>query len=230
MKQKILNIICILLAFAIASTLIWGLIHKKKLSQTTYNDGIEQIDLDSIYLEGSKVQVDFSEVLVSKHKETRKLIVSTQEATVQTDLTDRLIKKLDFDFMKKTQTVSYTGKGYFVVNLDDLTKDSIIDDPQNKKLTIRIGHAHLETVEIDPAQVIIDDVKESLLAKGDIELTLKDYNSIEKELKNRLEKEFNIAENGQEADMIALQMVKEIYEPLVKAIAPDYTLYIEFVN
>ena len=68
--------------------------------------------------------------------------------------------------MEKTQTVSYTGKGYFVVDLDDLTKENIIEDKKNKTITIQINHAHLETVEIDPSQVIIDDVKESLLAKG----------------------------------------------------------------
>ena len=230
MKQKILNIICILLILAIAATLIWGFVHKKTLSQEAYSDGIVQIDLNSIYLESSKIQVDFSDVLVSKHDETRKLIVSTQEATVQTKLTDRLIQNFDFDFMEKTQTGSYTGKGYFVVDLDDLTKENIIEDKKNKTITIQINHAHLETVEIDPSQVIIDDVKESLLAKGDIELTLKDYNTIEKELVRRLEEKFNTAENGQEADTIALQMVKEIYEPLVTAINPNYTLYVEFID
>lgn len=230
MKQKILNIICILLVLAIAATLIWGFVHKKTLSHEAYSDGIMQVDLNSIYLEGSKIQVDFSDVLVSRHDETRKLIVSTQEATVQTKLTDRLVQNFDFDFMKKTQTVSYTGKGYFVVDLDDLTKENIIEDKKNKTITIQINHAHLETVEIDPSQVIIDDVKESLLAKGDIELTLKDYNTIEKELVRRLEEKFNTAENGQEADTIALQMVKEIYEPLVTAINPNYMLYVEFID
>ena len=230
MKQKILNIICILLVLAIAATFIWGFVHKKTLSHEAYSDGIVQVDLNSIYLEGSKIQVDFSDVLVSKHDETRKLIVSTQEATVQTKLTDRLVQNFDFDFMKKTQTVSYTGKGYFVVDLDDLTKENIIEDKKNKTITIQINHAHLETVEIDPSQVIIDDVKESLLAKGDIELTLKDYNTIEKELVHRLEEKFNTAENGQEADTIALQMVKEIYEPLVTAINPNYMLYVEFID
>jgi len=228
MKNKILAILCIILAFAICSTLIWGHFHNKKPVQETFSDGIEQIDLESIYLVNSGVEVDFSEVLISKHKETRKLIVSTQKATVQTQLTDRLIQNLDFDFMKKTQNVSYTGTGYFIVDLSKLTKANIIEDKNKKTLTLKIGHACLETVEIDPNQVIIDEVNESLLARGDIELTLRDYNSIEKELKSKLEEKFNTAQNGQEADSLALEMVKEIYEPLVKAIDPSYTLYIEF--
>ena len=132
MKTTILRIICVILLLATFATVIWGFINKKTTIQETFSDGIQQIDLDTIYLTDSKVQVDFSEVIIGKHKETRKLIVSTQEATVYTELTDQLIQKVDFDFMKKTQKISYSGKGYFVVNLDELTKDHIIDDKKNK--------------------------------------------------------------------------------------------------
>lgn len=227
-KIKVLKIVCVVLSFAIGVTLIWGLINKKTLSQEAYNDGIEQIDLDSIYLVDSGVQIDFSEIIIGTPEETRKLIVSTQEATVSTELTDRLIKNLDYDFLKKTQKVSYTGTGYFVVDLDNLTKDNIIQDKQSKTITLIIDHAYLQVIEIDPSKIIIDEVKEGLLARGDIELTVKDYNAIEKELRNKLETKFNTADNGQNADKIALQMVKEVYEPLIKAIDSNYTLYVEF--
>ena len=227
-KIKILKILWALLGLAICITLIWGLVSEKKSSRGLYSDGIEQIDIDSIYLVESGVQVDFSKVILSNHEETRKLIVSTQEATVSTELTDSLIKKLDYDFLKKTQKVSYKGTGYFVVDLDNLTEDSIQQDTKKKTLTIRINHAYLQAIEIDPEKIIIDEVKEGLLARGNIELTVKDYNNIEKELRNRLEVKFNTAENGQKADDMALKMVKEVYEPMIEAIDSDYTLYVEF--
>ena len=227
-KMNVPKITCVVLIIAICTTLIWGALQEKNSSKEAYNDGIEQIDLDSIYLVDSGVQVDFAEVIVGTQEETRKLIVSTQQATFSIELTDSLIKKLDYDFLKKTQKVSYTGTGYFIVDLDNLTKDNIIQDKQNKTVTIQIGHAYLETIEIDPNKIIIDEVKEGLLARGDIELTVKDYNSIEKELRNQLEAKFKTAENGQNADAIALRMVKEVYEPIVKAIDSNYTLYVEF--
>ena len=118
--------------------------------------------------------------------------------------------------------------GYFVVDLDNLTKENIIQDKKNKTITIQIDHAYLQAIEIDPNKIIIDEVKEGLLARGDIELTVKDYNAIEKQLRNRLEEKFNTAANGQNADAIALKMVKEVYEPIIKAIDSSYTLYIEF--
>lgn len=227
-KNKVLTITCYVLVAAIALTLLWGLVNGKHVFKDTYSDGIEQVDLDTIYLQGSKVEVDFSEVIIGTQEETRKLIVSTQEATVSTELTSELIRQLDFDFLKKTQKVSYTGKGYFVVDLDNLTKENIVQDKQEKTVTIKIDHAYLQAIEIDPEKIIIDEVKEGLLARGDIKLTVKDYNAIEKELRNRMEEKFNTAENGQKADAIALQMVKEVYEPVIRAIDPGYELYVEF--
>ena len=228
MKRVLLNSSCVILLVLIVGVLGWGRNNKIPVFRETYDDGIEQIDLDTVYLEDSGVEVNFSEILLGKQEETRKLIVSTQEATVSTELSDRLIQKLDFDFLKKTQKVSYTGKGYFVVDLDNLTREDIIDDKEKRIITIKIGHAYLQAIEIDPDKVIVDEVKEGLLARGDIELSVKDYNIIEKELRSQLEAKFNTAENGQKADDLALRMVKEVYEPIIKAIDQRYSVVVEF--
>ena len=159
MKRKALGIFCGILVAAIIGILIWGMNATTTVFSETYNDGVEQIDINTIYLENSGVEVDFSEVLLSNQEETRKLIVSTQEAAVSTELSDKLIQKLDFDFLKKTQKVSYTGTGYFVVDLDNLTKESIVQDKENKVITIKIGHAYLQAIEIDPDKIIVDEVK-----------------------------------------------------------------------
>lgn len=227
-RQRFLNITAIVLAVLVIAVVIWGCVHGANPLHMQVSDGIEQIDLDTIYLRSSGVEVSFSDVILSRQNETRKLIVSTQDGTVSTKLTDRLINKLDFDFMKKTQDVSYTGTGYFVVDLDDLTAANVIEDRDKKTVTIRIGHAYLQAIEIDPNNIIIDDVKESLLARGDIELTVADYNAIEQKLRSRLEEKFDTAKNGQAADELALKMVKEIYEPVIKAVDRRYSVIIEF--
>lgn len=228
MKRVFLKISCFVLFVLIIGVLVWGRNNNVSVFREAYEDGVEQIDLDTIYLEGSGIEVNFSEVLLGKQEETRKLIVSTQEATVSAELSDRLLQKLDFDFLKKTQKVSYTGKGYFVVDLDNLTEEDIIEDKEKGIVTIKIGHAYLQAIEIDPDKIIVDEVKEGLLARGDIELTVKDYNVIEKDLRSRLEAKFNTAENGQEADDLALSMVREVYEPVVKAIDQRYSVVVEF--
>ena len=227
-NQKFLNIVAGSLAALLISVVIWGLVHGVSSIHTQITDGIEQIDLDTIYLQSSGVEVNFADVILSDQRETRKLIVSTQSGTVTTKLTDRLIKQLDFDFLKKTQNVSYTGTGYFVVDLDNLTAVNVIEDRNTKTVTIRIDHAYLQTIEIDPNQIIIEEVQEGLLARGDIKLTVADYTSIEKDLRSRLEEKFDTAANGQTADDLALKMVKEVYEPIIKAIDHRYRVIVEF--
>ena len=208
--------------------LVWGIRRGAQSSREEFSDGIEQIDLNTIYLKSSGVEANFSDVILSRPNETRKLIVSTQTGTVTTRLTDRLIQQLDFDFLKKTQNVSYTGTGYFVVDLDDLTADRVVTDSEKKTVTIFIDHAHLETIEIDPDKIIIEETRKGLLAWGEIELTVKDYKAIEQELRSRLEQKFNTAENGQNADDIALKTVREIYEPVVQAIDRRYSVVVQF--
>ena len=227
-KQKRTNLIIWLLVATIGVVVIWGCKHGANPLHMNVSDNIQQIDLDTIYLKNSGVEVNFSEVILSDQNEMRKLIVSTHQGTVSTELTDRLIKQLDFDFLKKTQTVSYTGTGYFVVDLDNLTSANVIEDKEKKTITLLIDHAYLQAIEIDPNDIIIDEVKEGLLARGDIELTVRDYNVIAKELRTRLEEKFNTAANGQEADDLALKMVKEVYEPIVKAIDRRYDVIVQF--
>lgn len=216
------------LAALVLAVIIWGCAHGAGPLRVEVSDGIEPVDLDTVYLSPSGVEVNFSDVILSRQNETRKLIVRTQNGTVSTKLTDRLINQLDFDFMKKTQKVSYTGTGYFVVDLDRLTAANVVEDKEKKTVTIRIGHAYLESIDINPNNIIIDDVKEGLLAWGDIKLTVADYNTIERELRARLEEKFDTAANGQAADEVALRMVKEVYEPVVKAIDRRYSVVVQF--
>lgn len=227
-SQKELNIIAGILAALVFAVVIWGCFRDTDSVHTQVSDGIEQIDLDTIYLKSSGVEVNFSDVILSRQNETRKLIVSTQTGTVTTKLTDRLIKQLDFDFMKKTQNVSYTGTGYFVVDLDNLTTANVIEDKDKKTVTILIDHAYLQAIDIDPNNIIVDDVKESLLAWGDIKLTVADCNAIERDLRTQLEEKFNTAANGQAADDLAVKMVKEVYEPVIKAIDRRYSVVVQF--
>lgn len=229
-KQLILNLAVAVLVLLILAAVVLGYHLNAGPVHTQVSDRVEQIDLDTIYLKSSGVEVNFSDVILSSHEPTRKLIVSTQTGTVSTTLTKRLIEQLDFDFMKKTQSVSYTGTGYFVVDLGSkkLTAADVTEDRDKHTVTIQIGHAELEAIDIDPNKIIIDAVKEGLFARGDIKLTVADYKAIERDLRTRLEKKLDTAANGQAADDIALKMVREVYEPIVKAVDPRCSVIVQF--
>ena len=228
MRKNFLYIICACLLIAIIGIVIWGVKNPKEETSKKFDDGVEQLDLNTIKLKDSKVEVQFSDVLLSDHKEERKLIVSTQKAKVSIKLTDRVCKYLDIKALEKSQTVSYKGTGIFAVDLKDLKADDIIQDSKNKTLTIAVKRPALEAIEINPDEIKIDEVDTGLLAWGKIKLTYSDYVEIEKELREKLKQEFDTAENGQKANEIALRMVKEIYEPIVKAIDEQYTVEVIF--
>jgi len=223
-------ILCVIMFFLILGTVIYGLSHRLNWFQkgNPYDDGITQVDLNTISFDKSKVEVEFSEVLLSAQEEQRKLIVSEQEGTVSTMLTSRVFQSIDLDILKKSQNVEYTGKTYFVVDLDNLTKDCVIQDKENHVVTIKIDHAYMETIVIDPDKVMLGQVKQGLFARGDIQMTMQEYNILEKELISRMKNKFDTAANGQIADEYAISMVRKIYEPIVKAIDDQYTVRVEF--
>jgi len=226
-KQKGLNATAGVLAAMLIAVVLWGLTYRASPLRVRVSDGIEPVGLDTIFLRYGGVEASFSDAILSGQNETRKLIVSTQTSTVSTKLTERLIKQLDFYFMKKTQNVFYTGTGYFVVDLDHLAAADVIEDHAGKTVTIRVGHPYLQAIEIDPGRIIIEDIEESLLARGDIKLSVADYTAIEEELRSRLEEKFDTVANGQAADELAVKMVKQVYEPVVKAIDRRYSVAVE---
>lgn len=228
-KTNILKALSAVLLVATLSIII-VFSFKKDSGAAKFDDGIEMIDPNTIKLNGSGVRVSFSDVILSKPNETRKLVAYEVTGDVSYTIEDRMLDSLDWDPTKKYQTVTYKGKGSFVVDLDKLNKSNIIDDEENKILTIKIKHPYLDTIEIDPDKVEIGSQKSGFFTIGSIKLTVQDYNTIEKELSKRLRESFNEASNGQKADDLAKKAVYDIYEPVVRAVDSRYQLKVEFIN
>ena len=64
-NQKLLNIAVAILALALIILVIWGYAHKSAEMDNAYADGIQQIDLDTIHLQASDVEVNFSDIILS---------------------------------------------------------------------------------------------------------------------------------------------------------------------
>lgn len=229
--KKVQFLKCMSGVLAVAIVLILVIFGRQKFNPlSSYEDGIESIDPNTIVLDGGKVRVSFSDVILSEQKETRKLVVFEQEGTVTAKIEERVIKQLDVEALKKNQSITYTATGHFIVDLDKLSKSNLVDDQDNKILTIKINHPHLDSIDIDPNEIKIGGKDNGVLAFGDLKLSLKDYNDIEKDLQNRLKEKFDTSANGQKADDLAIKAVYDIYAPIVRAVDDDYTLKIEFIN
>lgn len=226
-KLVILRVVIILLIILIIVTVV--LFGEKNVKVASgYDDGIEEIDPDTIVLSDSGVRISFSDVILSKPKETRKLVVFEQDGTVSYTIEDRMIDSWDWEQLKKYQTVKYEGTGSFVVDLDELSQYNLVEDKANKILTIKVPHPYLDTIEIDPEKVEIGSQSSGFFALGKIKMTVADYNTIEKELRNRLREKFDISANGQKADDLAKKAVYDVYYPVVQAVDSDYELVIDF--
>ncbi len=228
MKRLALNTLIILLVFASILSIYWGVKNKSHFSHSPYDDNIDVSETSDLTLDDSNVQVTFSDVVLSKQKETRELIVSTQEATVTATLENNLIKQLDIAALKKSQKVTYKGTGYFIVKLDNLTNKDILVDNDKKTVTIKIEEPQLKDIVIDPNKIKIGDTENGLLNWGKVKLTVADYNKIEKELLDQMDAKFNTTDNMKAAKTNALKMVKEVYEPVIKAVDNSYELKITF--
>ena len=230
MKTKLKLISCFVLIIAtVVLVVVFGFIKKPNNdTQTSSENSIDELDSNTIILDDSGIRVTFKDVILSQPNETRKLVVFEQEGTTEFPLSKNVIEKINWKALQKTQTVTYTATGHFVVDLDKLTEESIVDDKEHKVLTIKIEHPHLDSIDIDPDKIIVGDKKNGVLAFGDLEMTVNDYVQIEKGLQKKFKESFDTTANGQEADELALKMVKSIYEPVVKAVDRDYTVQVVF--
>ena len=104
-RQKRLNTTASMLTALLAAVVLWGILHGTSSLHTQVSDGIESGDLASIYPHFSSVEVGFSDVICPGQNEPRNLNASTQTGNTSTKLTDRLIKQLDFDFLKNPNDV-----------------------------------------------------------------------------------------------------------------------------
>ena len=230
MKRILLNILCVVLAISCVFMIIWAMKYGKNQKSSTeiMSDGMKQIDENTFYLEDSGVTVHFSDVILSKQNEQRKLIVCTQDASITEKLEKKLIEKIDFDCLKKTQSVKYSATGEFVVDLDKITKKDIIENKEDKTITIKIEHPYVEIIEIDPEKIIAGDTDEGLFARGEITLSVANYKKIESKIRNRIKEKLESKENIEEANDNAIEQVKGVYEPIIKAIDSDYSVIVEY--
>ncbi len=214
--------------FLLIAGCIVSVYYGKNLSKenVTYEDGVESIDANTIVLLNSGAEVTFSEVILSQPQETRKLVVFEQEAEVS--FTIKKSRLLKWNALSQSQNITYKAKGQFVVDLDSLTEENIIDNSDENILTIKIEHPYLDAIVVDPDKISLEDTENGILSFGDLVLPVDDFVEIEKELQDRLEAELDTSANGQAADDIAIEMVTAIYEPVVKAVDKDYTLVVEF--
>ncbi len=171
---------------------------------------------------------DFKEAIIKKAISTQELIIMKQPLEIETTITKAGLGGLEI--FSKTKSVTYSATGEFTVNLSEIDEDHIEVDEENKKVTVFIPHAVLHSTVINYDEMKFDDTEKGLLAFGDIHLTVEDQTELEKSVKAEMETRLNKEDILNSADEFAIMNTWQIFQPLVSAVSPEYTVEVEFVK
>jgi len=230
MKNKGTGIDCVLVVLsiiAIVLVVIYGV-----CKGTTDSDNATSTSLDSAsedwYNLDEHTIVEFQPVIIKKFNDESKLIVKSIEAEASVTISNKAF--MNWSALKKSQTLTYAGKGNFAIDLSLLGSQNIELDNENSKVIISVPRPQLEPIEIDPDLFEATETTSGILAFGELEFTAQEYNDLEKEVKTKLINALDTDANHTIADTASIEEMTKIFEPVVQTVDSSYSVEIEFVN
>ncbi len=170
--------------------------------------------------------VNFEEAILGDSEKLKKLEVFQQEVSDVSTVTDTGF--INWSIFTKNQLITYNGTAVYTVDLGTLSKNDIIFNEEEKIITLKIPHAVQEEINIPEDQIQFGATDGGLLAFGDIKMTAEQAAEIQAGAREKMEQKL-AADNCQEtADRFAKLSVWEMYSPIIKGVAKDYSLEVEF--
>ena len=114
--------------------------------------------------------------------------------------------------------------------LSGLTGADIGVDDAMGQVTVTIPHASLAYVTVDVEKTEFEETKKALFAFGEIKLTNEQLNLLEQSIRDAMEKQLSSADMLAKADVHALEQVRALFEPIVRSVAPDYIVTVQFAS
>lgn len=170
--------------------------------------------------------VDFQDAILGEAEQHEEIIVMEQPLEISTTITKAGLGNLSI--FSKVKNINYAGTGVYTVNMKGFTKDNVSVDEDNKKVTVLIPHSTLQYTNIDYDKVEFEDTDKGLLAFGDLSLTTEQQNTLEQSIIKAMKEKLETDELYSKADEFAQMSVWNMFQPLVTAISPEYTLEVEF--
>ena len=181
------------------------------------------IDNDSIF---GYTAADFEEAILGDASQLQKLEVYTQKVSDVSVITDTGL--LNWGIFTKNQLITYNGTAVYTVDLSALRSTDISFNEEEKMITLKIPHAVQEEINIPEDEIQFGDTTKGLLAFGDIKMTAEQAMKVQAEARKKMEEKLALDNVLQTADRFAKLSVWEIYSPIIKSVAKDYTLEVVF--
>ena len=169
---------------------------------------------------------NFQEAILGDSEKLKKLEVFQQEVSdigtaVETGFANLKV-------FTKNQLITYNGTAVYTVDLSKLSENDILFDEEEKMITIQIPHAVQEEINIPEDKIQFGDTSKGLLAFGDLKMTAEQAAQIQTGAREKMETKLEEQHAQETADRFAKLVVWEMYSPIVKGVAKDYSLEVEF--
>ena len=169
---------------------------------------------------------DFEEAILGDAEKLKKLEVYKQELSDVGTITDTGLFNLGM--FTKNQVITYYGTAVYTVDLSKLSKSDIVFNEEEKMITLKIPHAKQEEINIPEDKIQFSDPERGLLAFGDIKATPEQIMKVQAGARQKMQDKLDADNVLETADRFAKLAVWEMYSPIVKGVAKDYSLEVEF--
>ncbi len=192
-----------------------------------FDNGVQEHDLalDDNGIFGYTA-ADFENAILGDSEKLKKLEVFQQEVSDATTITETGF--INWSALSKTKLITYNGTAVYTVDLSTLKANDIDINIGEKIITLKIPHAEQEEINIPEDAIQFGDTDRGLLAFGDLKMTPEQISEVQGGAREKMEEKLKSDNVQATADRFAVLTVWELYSPIIKGVARDYSLEVEF--
>ncbi|WP_042439833.1 DUF4230 domain-containing protein [Clostridium amazonitimonense] len=164
------------------------------------------------------------EALIQNIAQKQEMITTEVEMNQKTTIDDSWGNMFAF---KKLQNIYFFGKGIYVVDLSNITKDSITIN--GNKLTLTVPKPFIKTIDIDEQKTIYETPEKGIFRFGELKLTPEEYEVMMGEAKKSMQERLSSGQIYEDAlknsEISISKFVQSLFSEETKN---NYTVTIKF--
>ncbi|MBU5593461.1 DUF4230 domain-containing protein [Clostridium sp. MSJ-4] len=164
------------------------------------------------------------EALIQNIAQKQEMITTEVEMNQKTTIDDSWGNMFAF---KKLQNIYFFGKGIYVVDLSNITKDSITIN--GNKLTLTVPKPFIKTIDIDEQKTIYETPEKGIFRFGELKLTPEEYEVMMGEAKKSMQERLSSGQIYEDAlknsEISISKFVQSLFSEETKN---NYTVNIKF--
>lgn len=197
-----------------------GLFGKSKINITTPDSVLDTGTVNNC------TAADFKNAILGEARQKQELIVMEQSLKIPTTFSKAGLFNLPI--FSQVKNVTYYGTGIYTIDLSKLTSDKVDVDMDNNTVTVQIPHSCLQYIKPDIEKTEFEDTEKGLLSFGDIKLTTEEQNEVQQAALKTMRDRLIQNELFNKADNFASNNVWQLFQPVVNAVSPEFSVIIKF--